>query len=91
MLPGFWNLDSSLTKEFHITERKYFQFRWKRLEPPESGAAEYRLLPAAERGRKHRPGPSAGCSFGRITSIATDVSDPAFYGRYLPMIMANHL
>ena len=27
--PGFWNLDSSLIKDFHITEQIYVQFRWE--------------------------------------------------------------
>src|SRR5439155_19011341 len=26
--PGRKNLDSSLTKMFHVTEQKYFQYRW---------------------------------------------------------------
>ncbi|MBZ5561972.1 MAG: hypothetical protein LAP13_06080 [Acidobacteriia bacterium] len=27
--PGFWNVDSSLAKDFHISEEKYFEFRWE--------------------------------------------------------------
>src|SRR5207302_548875 len=27
--PGFWNVDTSLVKEFHLTEQRFFQFRWE--------------------------------------------------------------
>ena len=27
--PGFWNLDSSLMKDFHLVEERYFEFRWE--------------------------------------------------------------
>lgn len=27
--PGFWNLDSSLMKDFHVTEGRYVEFRWE--------------------------------------------------------------
>ena len=27
--PGFWNLDTSLVKEFHLTEQRFLQFRWE--------------------------------------------------------------
>src|SRR3989454_11766378 len=27
--PGFWNVDAALAKAFHITESKYFEFRWE--------------------------------------------------------------
>ena len=26
--PGFWNVDASLSKDFHLTEQKYISFRW---------------------------------------------------------------
>jgi hypothetical protein len=27
--PGFWNLDVSLSKSFHLTQSRYFIFRWE--------------------------------------------------------------
>jgi hypothetical protein len=27
--PGFWNADFTLSKDFHVSEHKYFQFRWE--------------------------------------------------------------
>jgi hypothetical protein len=73
--PGFWNLDASLGKDFHITESKYFQFRWdvfnalnhQNLGRPSNGFC----LPVPPNGIPdlvHTP----GCQFGRITDIQTD-------------------
>jgi hypothetical protein len=73
--PGFWNVDTSLTKEFHITERRFFQLRWEafnslnhqNLGYPNTGFC----LPPKSDGTTdlvHQ----AGCQFGRITNIQTD-------------------
>jgi hypothetical protein len=29
--PEFWNADLTLSKNFHLTERRYFEFRWELL------------------------------------------------------------
>jgi hypothetical protein len=73
--PGFWNVDTSLAKQFRFTESKYFELRWElfnalnhqNLAPPNTG---YCLPPGAdgETDLVHQ----ASCSFGRITNIQTD-------------------
>jgi hypothetical protein len=73
--PGFWNVDSSLGKQFHITEQKYFDFRWELfnvLNHQNLGIpnTSYCLppLPDGSVDRVHQ----SGCQFGRITDIQTD-------------------
>jgi hypothetical protein len=73
--PGFWNLDSSLVKEFHITEARYVQFRWEMF-----NALNHQNLGLPNTSYCLPPGPNgetdtvhqAGCSFGRITNVQTD-------------------
>jgi hypothetical protein len=73
--PGFWNLDSSLGKEFHFTEHKYFEFRWDMFnalnhQNPGQPSTGFCLppLPDGTVDLVHQ----AGCQFGRITDIQTD-------------------
>jgi hypothetical protein len=73
--PGFWNLDTSLSKQFHITEQKYFEFRWElfnSLNHQNLGLpnTNFCLPPNADGSTDlvHQ----AGCSFGRITNVQTD-------------------
>jgi len=73
--PGFWNLDSSLGKQFHISESKYFDFRWEAfnaLNHQNLGVpnTSYCLPPNSNGSTDlvHQ----AGCSFGRITNVQTD-------------------
>jgi len=73
--PGFWNLDTSLTKKFSITESRYFEFRWEMF-----NALNLQNLGYPNPNFCLSPGPNgevdnvrqAGCSFGRITNIQTD-------------------
>jgi hypothetical protein len=73
--PGFWNVDSSLSKRFNVTENSYFDLRWEvfntlnhqNLALPNTSWC----LPALADGSTDRVH-KAGCSFGRITNIQTD-------------------
>ena len=73
--PGFWNVDSSLSKQFKFTEQKSFELRWEvfnALNHQNLGIPNTSYcLPALPDGTTdlvHQ----AGCSFGRITNIQTD-------------------
>lgn len=73
--PGFWNLDASLGKDFHVTEHKYFEFRWDVFnalnhQNPGEPNTGFCLppLPDGTVDLVHQ----AGCQFGRITNIQTD-------------------
>ncbi len=74
-MPGYWNSDMTLAKDFHISEAKYFQFRWEvfnvfnhqNLAVPNN----VWCLPPFPDGTTdaiHIP----GCGFGKITNIQTD-------------------
>lgn len=73
--PGFWNLDSALTKEFRFSEPKYLEFRWEVFNAlnhqnpglPDTGWC-LPPLPDGSTDAVHQ----AGCSFGRITNVQTD-------------------
>jgi len=74
-MPAFWNADTTLSKEFHLSEQKYFQFRWElfnalnhqSLGVPASG---WCLPPNADGSTDaiHQ----FGCQFGKITNVQTD-------------------
>jgi hypothetical protein len=73
--PGFWNLDTSLSKQFHFSEERYLQFRWEvynTLNHQNLGLpnTNFCLSPGAsgQTDTVHQ----AGCSFGLISNIQTD-------------------
>jgi hypothetical protein len=73
--PAFWNLDSALTKNFHVSEGSYFEFRWEAFNALNHMNLGYPnnsfcLPPTASGGTDlvHQ----AGCAFGQITNIQTD-------------------
>ena len=73
--PGFWNVDSSLAKEFHFTEQKYAELRWEvfnTLNHQNLGIPNTNFcLPQLADGTTDRVH-QASCNFGRITNIQTD-------------------
>jgi len=85
-IPGYWNADMSLAKEFHLSESKYFNFRWdvfNALNHQNLGVPDnYWCLP---------PGPNGetdsihvfGCSFGQITNVQTDPRGMQFSLRFV--------
>ncbi|HKW97034.1 MAG TPA: TonB-dependent receptor [Bryobacteraceae bacterium] len=83
--PGFWNVDTTLSKQFHFTEQKYFEFRWEvfntlnhqNLAIPNTSFC-LPPLPDGTTDLVHQ----AGCSFGRITNIQTDPRAMEFVLKY---------
>jgi hypothetical protein len=73
--PGFWNIDSSLVKPFHLSEQRYFELRWdmfNALNHQNLGFPNTNYcLPPNPDGSTDRVHQS-GCQFGRITNIQTD-------------------
>jgi len=84
--PAFWNLDASLMKDFHLTESKYFQFRWDVF-----NALNHQNLALPNTGWCLPPGPNgevdvvhqAGCAFGQITNVQTDPRNMQFALKFI--------
>ncbi len=79
--PGYWNLDSSLMKDFHLTEQRYVEFQWEvfnTLNHQNLGLPNTTLcLPPNPDGSTdlvHQ----AGCTFGKITGVQTDPRNLTF-------------
>jgi hypothetical protein len=73
--PGFWNLDASLNKDFHVNERDYFELRWEvfnALNHQNLGLPNtHYCLPPGSDGQTNLV-QQAGCTFGEITNVQTD-------------------
>ncbi len=74
-IPGFWNADLSLGKDFTISEAKRLTFRWDVF-----NAFNHQNLGVPDNHWCLPPGPNGetdyvrvfGCSFGQITNVQTD-------------------
>jgi hypothetical protein len=79
--PGFWNLDATVAKDFHLSETKYFQFRWTTL-----NTLNHQNLGLPNSNWCLPPNPDGstdlmhqfGCQFGKITNVQTDPRDMEF-------------
>jgi len=74
-IPGYWNADMSLAKDFRFSESKFLNFRWDVF-----NALNHQNLGVPDNHWCLPPGPngeldyvrSFGCSFGQITNVQTD-------------------
>jgi len=84
--PGFWVVDAALAKSFHITESKYFEFRWEVF-----NALNHQNLGFPDTNFCLPPGSDGvvdavhqdGCQFGRITNIQTDPRSMQFALKFI--------
>jgi Carboxypeptidase regulatory-like domain len=84
--PGFWDADFTLEKNFHITESKYFQFRWEVL-----NALNHQSLGLPDTNWCLPPNSDGsvdavhqfGCQFGKITNIQIDPRAMEFSLKFL--------
>ncbi len=73
--PGFWNADMTLDREMHISEKRYFQFRWEVF-----NTFNHQNLGVPNNNWCLPPNPDGsvdaihvfGCQFGKITNVQTD-------------------
>lgn len=73
-IPGYWNADMSLAKDFTIGESKYLNFRWDVF-----NALNHQNLGVPDNHFCLPPGPNGeidgvrrfDCAFGQITNVAT--------------------
>ncbi|MBZ5563916.1 MAG: carboxypeptidase-like regulatory domain-containing protein [Acidobacteriia bacterium] len=80
-IPGYWNADMSLAKEFRVWENKYLNFRWDVF-----NALNHQNLGVPNSTWCLPPGPNGeldyvhtfGCSFGQITNVQTDPREMQF-------------
>jgi hypothetical protein len=74
-IPGFWNADMSLAKDFHLSESKYLTFRWdvfNALNHQNLGVPNnVWCLPPYDDGSTDAVH-QVGCQFGKITNTQTD-------------------
>jgi hypothetical protein len=73
--PGFWNTDMTLAKDLHLTENRYFQFRWEvfnALNHQALGLPNTNWCLPATSAATQDAVHQFGCQFGRITNVQTD-------------------
>jgi len=74
-IPGYWNADMSLGKDFHLTESRYLAFRWdvfNALNHQSLGVPSNNwCLPPYSDGSTDAVH-TVGCQFGKITNTQTD-------------------
>ncbi|HET7215990.1 MAG TPA: TonB-dependent receptor [Terriglobia bacterium] len=74
-VPGFWNADMSLAKDFHFSEQRYLSFEWdvfNALNHQNLGVPNnFWCLPPYPNGNTDATH-VFGCQFGQITNVATD-------------------
>lgn len=83
--PHFWNLDAALSKDFSISETGRLEFRWELF-----NALNHQNLGLPDTNYCLPPGPNgetdlvrqSGCSFGKITNVATDPRAMQFSLKY---------
>jgi len=84
--PGFWNIDLSLMKDFHLNETKYFEFRMDVF-----NALNHQNLALPNTNWCLPPGPNgqinvvnqASCAFGQITNVQNDPRSIQFALKFL--------
>ena len=73
--PGYWNMDMTLSKDFHLSEQKYISFRWEvynALNHQNLGIPDTNFcLPPNADGSVDLVH-NFGCQFGKITNVQTD-------------------
>ena len=85
-IPGFWNADLSLAKDFHLGEARFINFRWDVF-----NAFNHQNLGVPNNVFCLPPGPNGeidkvrtfGCEFGRITNVQTDPRAMQFSLRFV--------
>lgn len=85
-IPGYWNADFSLAKDYRFSESKYLNFRWDVF-----NALNHQNLGVPDNKWCLPPGPNGeedyarvfGCTFGKITNVATDPRGMQFSLRYV--------
>ena len=79
--PGFWNVDSTLMKDFHLAESRYVEFQWQvfnTLNHQNLGLPNTTFCLPPGPGGEQDLVQQAGCTFGKITGVQTDPRNMTF-------------